>query len=88
MIQRGNTIIYKREGGAMDFYWLVDIRTNGYLCFNWLGDINRMSPEDFWEMRKTWFDNELAKGNIEVYDSLPEMYMDIIEKQAIERNNG
>lgn len=86
MIQRGNTIVYKREDGKMDFYWLVDTRSNSYVFFNWYGNINRMAPEDFWEMKKSWFDTELAKGNIEVHDSLPEKYMDIFERQAIERS--
>ena len=29
MIQRGNTIVFKREDGAMDFYWLVE-KTDDY----------------------------------------------------------
>ena len=88
MIQRGNTIVFKREDGAIDFYWLVDVRPKGYVFFNWYGNINRMQPKDFWEMSKDWFNDRLAEGTIEVYDSLPEKYMDIFEKQAIERNNG
>jgi hypothetical protein len=39
-------------------------------------------------MSKDWFNDRLAEGTIEVYDSLPEKYMDVFEKQAIERNNG
>ena len=70
----------------MDFYWLVDVRSNSYVFFNWYGNINRMASEDFWEMKKSWFETELAKGNIEVHDSLPEKYMDIFERQAMERS--
>ena len=88
MIQRGNTIVFKREDGAMDFYWLVDVRSKEYIFFNWYGNINRMQPQDFWEMSKDWFNDRLAEGTIEVYDSLPEKYMDVFEKQAIARNNG
>ena len=89
MIQRGNTIVFKREDGAMDFYWLVDVRPKGYVFFDWYGNINRMQSKDFWEMSKDWFNDRLAEGTIEVYDSLPlEKYGDIFEKQAIERNNG
>ena len=89
MIQRGNTIVYNCEDGAKDFYWLVDVRPKGYVFFNWYGNINRMQPKDFWEMSKDWFNDRLAEGTIEVYDSLPlDKYGDIFEKQAIERNNG
>lgn len=89
MIQRGNTIVFKREDGAMDFYWLVDVRPKGYVFFDWYGNINRMQSKDFWEMSKDWFNDRLAEGTIEVYDTLPlDKYGDIFEKQAIERNNG
>ena len=89
MIQRGNTIVFKREDGAIDFYWLVDVRPKGYVFFDWYGNINRMQSKDFWEMSKDWFNDRLAEGTIEVYDSLPlDKYGDIFEKQAIERNNG
>ena len=88
MIQRGNTIVFKREDGAMDFYWLVDVRSKEYIFFNWYGNINRMQPQDFWRMSKDWFNARLNDGSIEVYESLPEKYMDVFEKQAIERNNG
>lgn len=89
MIHRGNTIVYKRENGAMDFFWLVDIRPKGYVFFNWYGNINRMQPKDIWEMSEDWFNDRLAEGTIEVYDSLPlDKYGDIFERQAIERNNG
>lgn len=73
----------------MDFYWLVDVRSKEYICFNWYGNINRMQPQDFWRMSKDWFNARLNDGTIEVYDSLPlDKYGDIFEKQAIERNNG
>ena len=88
MIQRGNTIVFKREDGAMDFYWLVDVRSQEYIFFNWYGNINRMQPQDFWRMSKDWFNARLNDGSIEVYESLPEKYMDVFENQAIERNNG
>jgi len=88
MIQRGNTIVFKREDGAIDFYWLVDVRSQEYIFFNWYGNINRMQPQDFWRMSKDWFNAQLNDGNIEVYESLPEKYMDVFERQAIERNNG
>lgn len=87
MIQRGNTIVYKRENGALDFYWLVDVRPVSYLFFDWYGNINRMQPKDFWEVKKAWFDSKVKDGTIEVFDSLPEKYMDVFERQAIERNN-
>ena len=86
MIQRGNTIVYKHEDGSMDFYWLVDTRSDSYVFFNWYGSINRMQPKDFWEMKKSWLDAQLAKGALEVFESLPEKYMDIFERQAIESN--
>lgn len=88
MIQRGNTIVFKRDNGAMDFYWLVDVRSQEYIFFNWYGNINRMQPQDFWRMSKDWFNARLNDGSIEVYESLPEKYMDVFENQAIERNNG
>jgi len=88
MIQRGNTIVFKREDGAMDFYWLVDVRSKEYIFFNWYGNINKMQPQDFWRMSKDWFNARLNDGSIEIYESLPEKYMDVFEKQAIERNNG
>lgn len=89
MIQRGNTIVFKHEDGAMDFYWLVDVRPKTFVFFDWYGNINRMQPKDFWEMSKDWFNERLADRTIEVYDSLPlDKYGDIFEKQAIERNNG
>lgn len=87
MIQRGNTIVFKREDGKMDFYWLVDTRFNSYVFFNWYGDVNKMQPKDFWEIRKTWFESKVKDGTIEVYDSLPEKYMDTFERQAIECNS-
>ena len=46
-----------------------------------------MQPKDFWEVKKAWFDSKVKDGTIEVYDSLPEKYMDVFERQAIERNN-
>ena len=72
----------------MDFYWLVDVRSQEYVFFNWDGNINRMQPQDFWRMSKDWFNARLNDGSIEVYESLPEKYMDVFENQAIERNNG
>lgn len=87
MIQRGNTIVYKRENGSLDFYWLVDVRPVSYLFFDWYGNVNRMQPKDFWEVKKSWFDSMVKDGTIEVYESLPEKYMDTFERQAIERNN-
>ncbi len=88
MIQRGNTIVFKRDNGAMDFYWLVDVCSQEYIFFNWYGNINMMQPQDFWRMSKDWFNARLNDGSIEVYESLPEKYMDVFENQAIERNNG
>ena len=88
MIQKGNTIVFKREDGKMDFYWLVEVRSKEYIFFNWYGDIKRMQPQDFWRMSMDWFNARLNDGSIEVYESLPEKYMDVFERQAIERNNG
>ena len=89
MIHTGNTIVYKKDNGSMGFYWLCDIRPDGYVFFNWYGNINRIQPKDFWEISKDWFNDRLADGTIEVYDTLPlDKYGDIFEKQAKERNNG
>ena len=88
MIQTGNTIVYKRDDGSLGFYWLCDIRPDGYVFFDWYGNVRRATAADFWKMSKNLFNDRLAEGTIEVYDSLPEKYMDIFEKQAIERNNG
>ena len=87
MIQTGNTIVFKNENGSLGFYWLCDIRPNGYLFFNWYGNPRRATIADYWEVSKEWFESKVKDGAIEIYDSLPEKYMDIFEQQAIERNN-
>ena len=87
MIQTGNTIVFKNGNGKLDFYWLCEIRTNEYLFFNWYGNPRRAESTDFWKIGKEWFDAKVKDGTIEIYDSLPEKYMDIFEQQAIERNN-
>ena len=89
MIQTGNTIVFKNENGTLGFYWLCDIRPDGYVFFDWYGNPRRATAADFWKMSKDWFNDRLADRTIEVYDSLPlDRYGDIFEKQAIERNNG
>ena len=87
MIQIGNTIVFKNENGYLGFFWLCDIRPDGYVFFDWYGNPRKVTHTDFWKMSVDWFNARLAEGIIEVYDSLPEKYMDIFEKQAIERNN-
>ena len=87
MIQRGNTIVYKKGNGALGFYWLCDVRQDEYIFYDWYGDPYRAISTDFWKMDKDWFDAKVQDGSIEVYDSLPlEKYGDIFEKQARERN--
>ena len=87
MIQTGNTIVIKNENGSMGFYWLCDIRSDGYLFFDWYGNPHRATYADYWKVGKEWLESKVKDGTIEVYDSLPEQYMDIFTKQAIERNN-
>ena len=87
MIQTGNTIVFKNENETLGFYWLCDILPDEYVFFDWYGNPRRATAADFWKMSKDWFKDRLAEGTIEVYDSFPEKYMDIFEKQAIERNS-
>ena len=88
MIEQGNTIVFKNTDGSMMFFWLCVIEAKEYVFFNWYGDPYRATPADFWRMSKSWYEEQLKQGKIEVYDSLPmDKYGDIFEKQAIERNN-
>ena len=88
MIHTGNTIVYQREDGTLGFFWLCDVRPDGYVLFDWYGNPRRPKYEDYWEIRKDWFSDRLADGTIEIYDTLPlDKYGDDFEKQAIERNN-
>ena len=88
MIQTGNTIVYKRENGSIGFWWVCDIRTDGYILFNWYGNPHRAESTDFWKISKEWFNESLESGTVEVYESLPlDKYGDIFEAQAKERNN-
>lgn len=87
MIHTGDTIVYHAEHGLM-FYWLCEIRTDGYLFFNWFGDPFMASISDFWRMSKKWFESKVKEGTIEIFDSFPkDKYGDIFEQQAIERKN-
>lgn len=89
MIKTGDTIVYKHEDENMGmmFYWLCDIQPDGYVFFNWYGNPRKAQMTDFWKISKDWFQKKLEEGKMEVYDSLPEKYMDIFEAQAMERNN-
>ena len=86
MINKGDTIVYHADHGLM-FYWLCDIRPDGYVFFNWYADPYRATSTDFWKMSKEWFEEKVKADKIEVFDSLPEKYMDIFSQQAAERNN-
>ena len=86
-IKQGNTIVFKNSDGSMMFYWLCVIEPKEYVFFNWYANPNKALSTDFWRMTKTWFDDKLKQGIIEVYDSLPlDRYGDVFEAQAIERN--
>jgi len=87
MIHAGNTIVYKNGNGSLDFYWLVDIRPSGYIFFDWYANPRKATFADYWEVNTKRFESLVKDGTIEIYDSLPEQYMDIFERQAIERNN-
>ena len=87
MIQRGNTIVYKNGNGSMDFYWLVDIRPSNYIFFDWYANPRKANAEDYWVVSTKRFESLVKDGTIEVFDSLPEKYLDIFEQQAIEGNN-
>ena len=84
MICRGETIVYKRENGYISFYWLCEITAYGYVFFDWYADPQRPMGFDYWEVTKEWFDAKVKEGVIEVYDCLPEEYLDIFTKQATE----
>lgn len=86
MIKVGNTIVYKNENGSLGFYWLCEIRPDRYIFFDWYANPRKATADDFWRMNIFWFEQQLEIGNIEVYESLPEKYMDIFERQAAERN--
>ena len=86
MINKGDTIVYHADHGLM-FYWLCDIVNGEYVFFDWYANPRRASLSDFWKVGKEWFEEKVKAGTIEVFDSLPEQYMDIFTKQAAERNN-
>ena len=87
MIQKGNTVVFKNDNGSLGFYWLCDIRPDGYVFFDWYGNPRRASASDFCKMSKEWFDSKVKDGTIEVYDFLPlDIYGDIFERQAQCRN--
>ena len=86
MIEAGNTIVYRREDGSLGFFWLCDVHPNGYVFFDWLANPHRASLADYWVMTKDWFESKFTDGTIEVYDSLPEEYMDVFVQQAKERD--
>ena len=87
MIQTGNTIVYKHQDGSMGFFWLCDIRPDGYVFFDWYSNPRRAVASDFWKVNEGWLKEHLEDGTIEVYDCLPlDKYGDIFEHQAIERN--
>ena len=88
MIQIGNTIVHKRADGSMGFYWLCDIRPDGYVFFDWYGNPRRAVSTDFWKVSEDWLKQNLAEGTVEVFDSLPlEKYGDVFEQQAVERRS-
>lgn len=85
MIQNGNTVVIRDENGSLNFYWICDIRPNEYVLFDWFGDLRRATLADFRVISKKRFAE--GKGvSIEVYDSLPEKYLDVFEQQARKRN--
>lgn len=87
MIKTGNTIVFKNENGSLGFYWLCDIVPNGYVFFDWYGNVRNATSTDFWKMSFDWFNACVQDGTIEVYESLPlDKYGEIFEQQAIERN--
>lgn len=87
MMKKGNTIVYKGKNFT-GFYWLCDIMANELLFFSWYGNPRRVSPNDYWRMSTEWFNEQVAAGNIEIYDSLPlDKYGDVFERQAIGINN-
>ena len=85
MIQTGNTIVVKNDNGTWGFYWLCDIHRDGYVFFDWFANPRKASLADYWVITKDWFENKVKDGTIEVYESLPEEYMDVFEQQAKER---
>lgn len=87
MIKTGNTIVYKNGNGSLDFYWLVDIRPSNLVFFDWYSNPRKATAEDYWVVSTKRFESLVKDGTIEVFDSLPEKYLDIFEQQAIERNN-
>lgn len=88
MIEAGNTIVVKHGNGALSFYWLCTSVLNDYVFFSWFGNPLRPSPSDYWRVSKSWFNDQLANGDIEVYPHLPlDQYGDEFEKQATERTD-
>lgn len=85
MIETGNTIVVKSDDGTLKFYWLCDTCPDGYVFFDWFANPHRASLADYWVMTKDWFESKVMNGAIEVYESLPEEYMDVFEQQAKER---
>lgn len=87
MIKKGDTIVYKTEISVM-FYWLCDIQDGYLVFFDWYANPYEATNTDFWRMSTKWFNEQLEKGKLEVYESLPlDKYGDVFEQQAIERNN-
>ena len=89
-MEQGNTIVYRRpDSEDVEFYWLCDVLGSDYLLFSWYGNPYAPSPSDYWRVSRAWLDGEIAKGSVEVFESLPlEKYGDIFERQAIASNSA
>ena len=70
-------------GFAHNDVFLVDF----CVFFDWYANPRKATFADYWEVNTKRFESLVKDGTIEIYDSLPEQYMDIFERQAIERNN-
>lgn len=87
MIQTGNTIVVHNENETLGFFWLCEIRPDGYVFFDWLGNPRRPSVADYWVVSKDWLRDRLADGRVEVFNSLPlDVYGDEFEQLAVARN--
>lgn len=80
----GDTVIIKSEDGQVGFFWICEARKDGHiLLFNWQGNVRRFEPTDYRLVSKSWLDNGIKEGVVEVYDSLPlDRYGDIFQRQA------
>ncbi len=88
MIEAGNTIVVKYGNGTLGFYWLCTSVLNDYVFFSWFGNPRRATASDYWRISRGWFNDRVADGTIEVFDSLPlDKYGDEFEKQATERTD-